>query len=57
MPITDPELIRIVEKRVFEVSICRRCGAKNPLNAKKCRRCRGTDLRPKKKELAKFKAQ
>ncbi|MCE4608314.1 MAG: 50S ribosomal protein L40e [Caldisphaeraceae archaeon] len=55
MPITDPELIRIVERRLFDVKICRRCGAKNPLRATKCRRCKSTDLRLKKKATAKYK--
>ncbi len=49
MPITNPELLKIVEERVLKKQVCRRCGALNPPGAVKCRRCRskGT-LRPKK---------
>jgi len=58
MPLTDPELIRIVEERVLKKKVCRKCGALNPPGAVKCRRCRskGT-LRPKKilKGGSKFK--
>jgi len=56
MPVTDPELVKIVQERVFNVLICRRCGAHNPPGATKCRRCHSKDLRPKRKELAKIKA-
>ena len=49
MPITDPELIAIVEKRVLNKLVCRKCGALNPPGATKCRRCRSKNLRPKKK--------
>jgi len=49
MPITNPELLKIVEERVWKKQVCRKCGALNPPGAVKCRRCRskGT-LRPKK---------
>jgi large subunit ribosomal protein L40e len=49
MPVTDPELIAIFEKRVLNKLICRRCGAINPPGATKCRRCKSRDLRPKKR--------
>ncbi|RLG81547.1 MAG: 50S ribosomal protein L40e [Thermoprotei archaeon] len=51
MPITDPTLLKIVENRVLDKLVCRRCGALNPPGALKCRRCRSTNLRPKKKRL------
>ena len=51
MPITDPELMKIVEARVLNKMVCRRCGALNSPGAKKCRRCGSKDLRPKKKRL------
>jgi large subunit ribosomal protein L40e len=51
MPIKDPELVEIVTKRVLEKMICRNCGAINPPNATKCRRCGSKNLRPKKKKL------
>lgn len=49
VPLTDPELMKIVEERVLRKKVCRKCGALNPPEAVKCRRCRskGT-LRPKK---------
>jgi len=31
MPITDPELLKIVEARVLNKMVCRRCGALNPM--------------------------
>jgi len=50
MPLTDPELMRIVEARLLNKKVCRHCGALNPPTATKCRRCKSTNLRPKKKE-------
>lgn len=49
MPITDPELLKIVSMRILNKYVCRKCGALNPFRATKCRRCKskGT-LRPKK---------
>ncbi|OYT61477.1 MAG: 50S ribosomal protein L40e [Thermofilum sp. ex4484_15] len=47
MPITDPVKLQVALDHVFKVKICRRCGAKNPWNAIRCRRCRSYDLRPK----------
>ncbi len=52
MPISDPELMRIVEKRILDKKVCRNCGALNPPTATRCRRCRSSNLRPKKKALA-----
>jgi large subunit ribosomal protein L40e len=51
MPLTDPELIKIVEKRLLNKKVCRNCGALNPPSAIRCRRCRSSNLRPKKKAL------
>ncbi|MCC6015488.1 MAG: 50S ribosomal protein L40e [Desulfurococcaceae archaeon] len=51
MPLTDPELIKIVEKRLLNKKVCRNCGALNPPSATRCRRCRSSNLRPKKKAL------
>ncbi len=50
MPITDPKLVEIAAKRVLDKMVCRKCGALNPPNAKKCRRCGSKNLRPKKKK-------
>ncbi len=51
MPIEDPEKRAIAEKALLNYKICRHCGAKNPINATKCRRCHWTLLRPKKAKL------
>jgi large subunit ribosomal protein L40e len=51
MPIQDPEKLQIAQKHLLYLKICRHCGARNPMAAEKCRRCRGTDLRPKRREL------
>jgi large subunit ribosomal protein L40e len=49
MPITlDPEKLAIVMKHRFQYKICRECGARNPPDAEKCRRCHSRNLRPKK---------
>jgi large subunit ribosomal protein L40e len=49
MPITlDPEKLAIVMRHRFQYKICRECGARNPPDAEKCRRCRSRNLRPKK---------
>jgi large subunit ribosomal protein L40e len=52
MPVADPELLKIVEARVLNKKVCRKCGALNPPTATRCRRCRSSNLRPKKKKLA-----
>ncbi len=39
------------EKRLFSVKICMRCNARNPLKAKKCRKCGYKGLRQKSKEI------
>jgi len=54
MPITDPVKYRIAAARLLDVWICRKCGARNPPGATKCRRCKSKNLRPKKKGARKF---
>ncbi|MFW9935160.1 MAG: 50S ribosomal protein L40e [Candidatus Thorarchaeota archaeon] len=51
MPVADPEKRRIALRHLLYVTICRDCGAKNPFNATKCRRCHRKNLRPKRREL------
>jgi len=52
-PIDDLDKRRIARYHLLEKSVCRRCGALNPVRAKKCRRCHGKDLRLKKRDLTK----
>ncbi len=47
MSLRDPVKMDIARKARIRKSVCRSCGATNPVNAKKCRKCRGTNLRPK----------
>ena len=51
MPITDPAILKIVESRVLNKKVCRKCGALNPPEAEKCRRCKSRNLRPKRKKI------
>ncbi|MHA1820306.1 MAG: 50S ribosomal protein L40e [Promethearchaeota archaeon] len=53
MPITDPIKRKIAQRHLLYKSVCRHCGALNPLGAKKCRRCHRKNLRPKKRERGK----
>ncbi len=52
MPINDPELIAIARKALLDVKICRKCYARNPLSAQKCRKCKSKRLRVKRHERA-----
>ncbi|MDG6219323.1 MAG: 50S ribosomal protein L40e [Candidatus Thermoplasmatota archaeon] len=38
------------EQRLLSKKICMKCGANNPIRAKRCRRCRAKELRIKAKE-------
>jgi len=51
MPIPDPFKRQIAQQNRLYLKICRRCGARNPVNAVKCRKCKGANLRWKKREL------
>ncbi len=51
MPIEDPFKRSIAAKALLNFKICRKCGARNPITATKCRRCRSTNLRLKKTKL------
>ncbi|MHA2005967.1 MAG: 50S ribosomal protein L40e [Promethearchaeota archaeon] len=53
MPIDDPFKRRIARYHLLEKSVCRKCGALNPIKAKKCRRCFSKDIRLKRRELSK----
>jgi large subunit ribosomal protein L40e len=47
----------IADKALLQVWVCRKCKARNPRGAEKCRKCFCTNLRPKraKKKEAKGK--
>lgn len=51
MPIEDPVKKRIASKALLEYKICRNCGARNPVSATRCRRCKSKNLRPKHTKL------
>ncbi|MHA1310501.1 MAG: 50S ribosomal protein L40e [Candidatus Helarchaeota archaeon] len=53
MPISDPIKKQIAVKSLLFVKICRKCYARNPVSAKKCRRCKSKQLRYKKREKSK----
>jgi large subunit ribosomal protein L40e len=38
------------EARILEKNICMKCNARNPMRAKRCRKCGYDKLRPKAKE-------
>ncbi len=38
----------IADKAIFDVSICKKCKARNPKGAVSCRKCHYLNLRPKK---------
>ncbi len=51
MPITDPVKKAIAQRARLYMKICRDCGVRNAITAVKCRKCRGKNLRLKKREL------
>ncbi|MHA1785168.1 MAG: 50S ribosomal protein L40e [Candidatus Helarchaeota archaeon] len=53
MPITDPIKKSIAVHSLLFYKICYKCRAKNPSNAKKCRKCGRKALRWKKREITK----
>jgi len=53
MPILDPVKKTIAQKARLYMKICRDCGARNAETAQKCRKCKGKNLRWKKREIVK----
>jgi len=51
VPIEDPFKRAVAMKALLYYKICRKCGARNPMSATKCRRCRSKNLRPKRTKL------
>jgi len=47
MSLRDPFKIDLARKYRIDKSICRTCGASNPKNATKCRKCHSKNLRAK----------
>jgi len=53
MPILDPVKKAIAQKHRLYMKICRDCRVRNAATATKCRKCKGKNLRWKKRELVK----
>ncbi len=51
MPVEDPFKRSVAMRALLGYKICRKCGARNPLSATRCRRCRSRNLRLKKTKL------
>nr|MDO8117105.1 50S ribosomal protein L40e [Candidatus Sigynarchaeota archaeon] len=53
MPVGDPIGRKIAAHHLLYIKVCRKCNAKNPFTATKCRRCRSKRLRQKRRETKK----
>jgi len=51
MPVTDPEKKQIAQRARLHMKICFTCGARNPMSAKRCRKCHNSYLRLKNRTL------
>jgi len=51
MPITDPEKKKIAQQARLHMKICFNCGARNDINATRCRKCKNPYLRLKNRTL------
>jgi len=51
MPVTDIVKRTIAQKSRLYYKLCRQCGVRNSPTADKCRKCRSSNLRWKKREL------
>jgi len=51
MPITDVYKKQLAQKHRLFYKVCRKCGATNSMNSDRCRKCRGSNLRWKKRAL------
>ena len=51
MPISDIIKKKLAQKRRLYYKICRKCGSRNDISAKKCRKCRNYNLRMKNREV------
>jgi large subunit ribosomal protein L40e len=46
----------IADAKISEIWVCRKCKARNPRGAERCRKCFYTHLRPKRKDIRAKKA-
>lgn len=51
MPITDAFKKQIAQKRRLFFKICFKCGARNPISATRCRKCKWDKMRLKNRAL------
>jgi large subunit ribosomal protein L40e len=51
MPITDAFKKQLAQQRRLFFKICYKCGARNPIEATRCRKCRRDQLRLQKRTL------
>jgi len=51
MPITDPEKKQLAQRARLYMKICFYCGARNSIDAKRCRKCHNSHLRLKNRTL------
>jgi ubiquitin-large subunit ribosomal protein L40e len=51
LPIADATKKQIAQKRRLFLQVCLRCGARNPLQAARCRKCGSPDLRLKNRSV------
>jgi len=51
MPIADVTKKQIAQKRRLYLKVCLRCGARNPIQAERCRKCKARDLRLKNRSV------
>ena len=51
MPITDPQKRMIAQRALLHMKICFACGARNDINATRCRKCRSGYLRLKNRSV------
>ncbi|MBM1154960.1 50S ribosomal protein L40e [archaeon] len=47
MSLADSFKRQLAMKYRLYYKVCRKCGARNPMSAEKCRRCKSRDLREK----------
>ena len=51
MPIAAAAKKQIAQRRRLFLKVCLRCGARNPIGAERCRKCKTSDLRLKNRSV------